>query len=195
MKPMCVFSADVERALHVAFEAHAGQQRKAAGVPYVTHPVQVALMLARVGADEVTLQAALLHDVVEDCEGWTLERLRSEVGDEVRDTVEPLTEVKGGTWRDRKEAALSLVPSMSLRSAAVKAADKTHNMRSLWRSLEGAQDSAEVWRHFSRGPEETIGFAERLVGALCNRLEGEAPFGDLVTALRGAFDDLAKYRT
>lgn len=193
MSSMNVFSAGVERALLVAFEAHAGQRRKATRTDYIAHPVQVALMLARVGADDVTLQAALLHDVVEDCDGWTLERLGDEFGDEVRETVAPLTEVKGGTWRERKEAALAHVPSMTPRSAAVKAADKTHNMRSLWQSLEEADDPEDVWQHFSRGPEETIEFAGRLVRALAERLEGEPQYGDLVASMQAAYEDLARH--
>ena len=93
-----MFSAAVERALRVALEAHAGQLRKSPEpVPYATHCVHVALILARAGADEITLQAGLLHDVLEDCEGWTRARLESELvpllrrfgpaHDEVRDLM------------------------------------------------------------------------------------------------------------
>ncbi len=73
-----MFSPDVERALRMAQEAHSGQKRKGDGsVPYIVHPIHAALILARAGADEITILAGVLHDVVEDCEEWTLERVAS----------------------------------------------------------------------------------------------------------------------
>ena len=70
-----LFSAGVEAALRASLLAHEGQTRKGDATPYITHPFHVALLLARSGADDVTIQAGLLHDVVEDCEGWTPERV------------------------------------------------------------------------------------------------------------------------
>jgi hypothetical protein len=51
-----------------------------------THCVHVALVLARLGYDDAVIAAGILHDVVEDCEGWTLERIEREFGAEVRAT-------------------------------------------------------------------------------------------------------------
>ena len=77
-----------------ALAAHEGQTRKGSSTPYIVHPLHVATMLARAGADEETIQAGVLHDVVEDCEGWTLERLEDEFGPRVREIVAHLTEDK-----------------------------------------------------------------------------------------------------
>jgi len=63
----------VERAIAIAAEAHAGQVDKA-GAPYILHPLRV--MLAQTSAE--ARMAAVLHDVVEDCPGWTVDRLRGE---------------------------------------------------------------------------------------------------------------------
>jgi (p)ppGpp synthase/HD superfamily hydrolase len=63
----------LERAIVVAAEAHAGQLDKA-GAPYVLHPLRVMLRLS--STDERIV--ATLHDVGEDCPGWTLDRLRGE---------------------------------------------------------------------------------------------------------------------
>jgi hypothetical protein len=60
--------ADVEsirRAFDVAAYCHQGQTRRS-GDPYITHPVSVAMILARLGADDQTVCAAILHDTVED---------------------------------------------------------------------------------------------------------------------------------
>jgi len=63
----------LERAIEIALIAHAGQTDKA-GAPYILHPLRV--MLAQ--KTEAARIAAVLHDVVEDGDGWTLERLRAE---------------------------------------------------------------------------------------------------------------------
>jgi (p)ppGpp synthase/HD superfamily hydrolase len=63
----------LERAIVIATEAHAGQKDKA-GAPYVLHPLRVMLSLDSI--DERIV--AVLHDVCEDCPGWTFERLRGE---------------------------------------------------------------------------------------------------------------------
>lgn len=63
----------LERAIAIAAEAHAGQSDKA-GAPYILHPLRVMLSVATLGEKVV----AVLHDVLEDCPAWTLQRLRTE---------------------------------------------------------------------------------------------------------------------
>ncbi len=188
-----LFSPGVERALRTAFEAHEGQTRKGDPIPYVTHSVHVALILARAGADEITLQAGLLHDVVEDCPGWTAERIEELFGSEVAGAVAAVTETKGQSWEQRKQAALDHVPHMDERAVALKAADKTHNMRSLTAKLDAATPEV-AWKPFSRGPEATIDYAERLVAALRARLAEFPKLASLSEDLQGAYDALEAHR-
>jgi (p)ppGpp synthase/HD superfamily hydrolase len=63
----------LERAIIIAAEAHAGQVDKA-GAPYALHPLR---MMLRVSSTDERI-AAVLHDVCEDCQGWTFDRLRAE---------------------------------------------------------------------------------------------------------------------
>src|ERR1700729_3391978 len=63
----------LERAIAITAEAHAGQVDKA-GAPYVLHPLRMMLRVSSI--DERIV--AVLHDVCEDCEGWTLDRLSRE---------------------------------------------------------------------------------------------------------------------
>jgi len=56
---------ELEEAYVFAAEKHAGQTRKS-GEPFINHPLEVAMILASLHLDTATLQAALLHDVVED---------------------------------------------------------------------------------------------------------------------------------
>lgn len=168
-----MFSPDVERALRMAQEAHAGQTRKGDGsVPYIVHPIHAALILARVGADETAILAGILHDVVEDCEGWTLERVASEFGEDVSKVVAEVTEDKSQDWPTRKQTAIDHVPQMSNQGALVKAADKLHNLSTLLLDLRAATDHRQVWQHFNGSPEATLAMSRGLVEALARRLDG-----------------------
>ena len=178
-----MFSAAVERALCAALEAHAGQVRKGSGVPYAVHPLHAALIVARWGFDDETIQAALLHDVVEDCPGWTADRLHAEFGPEVASVVLELTEDKRLPWEERKERAIAAVPELSQRACAVKAADKLHNLFTLARALEGTSDAGDVWARFKGGRDRTLAKDRRLVAALAQRL-GVEPARELAQALR-----------
>ena len=167
-----MYSTGVEQALSASLAAHAGQQRKGnADLPYISHPVHVALMLAKLGVEDVLIQAALLHDVVEDCAGWTLDRVAKEFGQEVHDLIAPLTDPEGESWEIRKEYGIEKAASMDVRCATVKAADKLHNLSSLVAAVRAADSPAEVWQPFSRGAETTLAMSRRLVEVLAARVD------------------------
>ena len=181
-----IYSSQLELAIHVAIAAHDGQYRKNGdSVPYVVHPLQVALYLAHAGCEESAVVAGVLHDVVEDCDEWTVERVELEFGADVAAIVDDLTEDKSLTWDERKQWAVDHVPTMCPGAVAVKAADKLHNMSSLRASLLGADDPDEVWRHFKGGREKTLAASRALVDALCER----APLA-LTEPLRRVMADL-----
>ena len=165
------YSPNVERALHACIEAHWGQFRKGVdAVHYAVHPVHMALILSRVGAPEVVVQAALLHDVVEDCDGWTVERVRDEFGVVVARIVEHLTEDKSLSWEQRKQWQVDHVPHMCDESVMVKAADKLHNLQSLAEELLSAATADEVWAHFKGGRDRTLEMDRLMVETLRDRL-------------------------
>ena len=183
-----MFSHAIDRALEVASAAHAGQYRKNSdGVDYFIHPVHVALMLARAGLDEVCIQAGILHDVVEDCDDWTLERIESEFGVEVRTVVADLSEDKSKTWEERKAWAVLHVPDMDERAVAVKAADKLHNLSCLLRDLQAAENPDDIWSKFNGGRERTLAMSGELVDALASRVGA-----DMRDALRAVVQDLSR---
>ena len=79
------------RALELSLKAHEGQARKS-GEPYIVHPILVAAITAKISNDETMVQAALLHDVVEDT-SCTIEDLQHIFGDDVAHMVEGLTKI------------------------------------------------------------------------------------------------------
>jgi (p)ppGpp synthase/HD superfamily hydrolase len=116
---MSVTDAHVSRARAIAEAAHAGQVDKA-GAPYFAHPARVAASLAEPAARCV----AYLHDVVEDCPGWTLDRLAAEgMPPEILAAVDALTKRAG----EDNEAYLARVLANPL-AARVKIADLRDNM-------------------------------------------------------------------
>ncbi|MFC5994167.1 RelA/SpoT family protein [Pseudonocardia hispaniensis] len=123
----------LQRAYDVAEEKHAHQKRKS-GDPYITHPLAVATILAELGMDTTTLVAALLHDTVEDTD-YSLERLRTDFGDEVAhlvDGVTKLDKVELGTAAEA-ETIRKMVVAMARdpRVLVIKLSDRLHNMRTM----------------------------------------------------------------
>jgi GTP diphosphokinase / guanosine-3',5'-bis(diphosphate) 3'-diphosphatase len=121
------------RAYEVAERYHRGQARKS-GVPYITHPLAVAQLLAAIGMDTTTLAAALLHDTVEDT-NLPIGQVRAEFGPEVAILVDGVTKLDGARWGERAEAEtfrkMIMAASIDLRVLVIKLADRVHNMRTL----------------------------------------------------------------
>jgi guanosine-3',5'-bis(diphosphate) 3'-pyrophosphohydrolase len=119
------------RAIDFAAYRHRKQVRKGSeGVPYVSHPVAVAELIARVGrvTDIVTLVAAILHDTIEDTE-TTAEEIAAHFGANVRDVVLELTDDKSLPKEERKRLQIVHAPKSSKRAKIVKLGDKIVNVR------------------------------------------------------------------
>ncbi|MBO7730538.1 MAG: bifunctional (p)ppGpp synthetase/guanosine-3',5'-bis(diphosphate) 3'-pyrophosphohydrolase [Lachnospiraceae bacterium] len=126
----------LERAYEVAKEAH-GDQKRHSGEPYITHPVEVAIILAELEMDKETIIAALLHDVVEDTD-MTLDEVRREFGNEVAELVDgvtKLTQIKYSADKIEVQAEnlrkMFLAMAKDIRVIIIKLADRLHNMRTL----------------------------------------------------------------
>ncbi len=121
------------RALHFAADKHRDQRRKGAeGSPYINHLIEVAEILVRVGGitDLVTLQAAILHDTLEDTQ-TTPEELEATFSLEVRCVVEEITDNTRLPKAERKRLQIEHAPHLSIRAKLVKLADKISNVRSI----------------------------------------------------------------
>ncbi len=119
----------------VAKNAHEGQTRSS-GEPYIIHPVAVSRILAEMRLDIETLQAALLHDVIEDCD-VTKEELETQFGTTVAELVDGVSKLDKLKFRDRKEAQaenfrkMVLAMVQDIRVILIKLADRPHNRRTL----------------------------------------------------------------
>lgn len=146
--------AFIEAAYYFAENAHEGQ-RRLSGEPYITHPLETARFLADLDLDAVTVAAALLHDVIEDC-NVLYSDLEREFGAEVADLVDGVTklnrfdtmaadsnEVPYRRYGDDEHAAnlrkMLVATAKDIRVVFIKLADRLHNMRTLQFHTAGRQ--------------------------------------------------------
>ena len=155
----------IEKAYHVAFEAHKGQVRKS-GEAYIIHPLCVAIILAELELDKETIAAGLLHDVLEDTV-MTEEQMREEFGDEVLLLVDGVTKLQHlhltdniknpkDKNADRLEMQAENLRKMFLSMAKdirvilIKLADRLHNLRTLQyqspeKQIEKARETMDIY--------------------------------------------------
>ena len=123
-------------AYYYAKEKHKGQYRKS-GEEYIIHPLNVALILTSIYADSECLVAALLHDVIEDCD-VDIEEFKEKFGLTVYKLVDGVTKLGRLHFSTDNEYLVEyykkIIVGMSedVRVIIVKLADRLHNMRTLW---------------------------------------------------------------
>jgi guanosine-3',5'-bis(diphosphate) 3'-pyrophosphohydrolase len=129
---------DIEKvweAYRYAELAHSGQTRKS-GEPYISHPVAVACILAKLHLDLPSVMSALLHDVVEDT-GVEIAVINQKFGKQVADLVEGVTKLDKIEFQSALAAQaenfrkMLLAMSQDVRVILVKLADRLHNMQTL----------------------------------------------------------------
>lgn len=127
--------ANVKKAYELAAKVHEGQKRLS-GEPYIMHPLSVALILARLGMDDASIIAAILHDTVEDTE-LTNDEIKKEFGDTVAELVDGVTKIGRVPLQTKEEQQaenirkMLIAMSRDIRVIIIKLADRLHNMRTL----------------------------------------------------------------
>ena len=138
----------IEKAFTVAEQAHEGQLRNS-GEPYITHPYEVARILADLGLDSLSICAAMLHDVPEDTT-YTIEDVEKDFNLEIAKMVDGVTKLKKFDFQSKEEAQAESLRKMFLAMASdirviiIKLADRLHNMRTLgYKSEEKQKEKAK----------------------------------------------------
>jgi GTP pyrophosphokinase len=144
----------ISRAFAEAANAHAGQVRNS-GEAYVEHPLAVAMIVAELGLDDVSIAAALLHDAVEDT-AVTVEAITSSFGPEVAAIVDGVTKLDRIRFDSKEEQQAATMRKMlvamakDLRVLLIKLADRLHNMRTIaamptWKQQRTATETLEIY--------------------------------------------------
>ncbi|NPE29266.1 bifunctional (p)ppGpp synthetase/guanosine-3',5'-bis(diphosphate) 3'-pyrophosphohydrolase [Methanococcoides sp. SA1] len=142
-----------------AFVNHAHRKNKRkSGIPYITHPMDVASILIKENVSSELIFAGLLYDVLEDAE-FTLVDIRRRYGPTVGDYVNAVTEpaeLKQGddtaTWKARKEYMIRSITRAMSEVKLLSCADKLANLRDLIQDLE--KDGESVWDRFNAPKNE-----------------------------------------
>ncbi|OIQ51472.1 GTP pyrophosphokinase [Pseudodesulfovibrio hydrargyri] len=125
----------IQRAYVFSAQAHDGVVRRS-GEPYISHPMNVAFLLADMQLDEATVAAGLLHDTVEDTD-TTVDEIEELFGSDVADIVDGVTKISKMDFESKAvqqaENIRKLILAMAedIRVLMVKLADRLHNMRTL----------------------------------------------------------------
>ena len=120
------------KAINFASVAHYGQKRKTVDIPKISHAFGVGALLMKYGYDDDIVIAGLLHDIIEDCEGYTTDRIKKEFGARVANLVSDETEIsKKEDWITRKTIQIEFMKTANKEAKIICAADKLHNLTSL----------------------------------------------------------------
>lgn len=133
----------IKKAYLFAYKKHFGQKR-ISGDDYITHPLNVALILTEINADAYAISASLLHDTIEDSDA-TYEEINKEFGKVIADLVDGVTKINKLNFTSETEQMAAnqrkiLVGlSSDVRVIIIKLADRLHNMRTLYVLSEDKQ--------------------------------------------------------
>ncbi len=127
----------IRKAFNVALDAHKGQRRKS-GEAYIFHPIAVAKIVAQqIGLDATSIAAALLHDVVEDNEAYSIEDIENLFGKTVATIVNGLTKISSlkkdmdVSLQAENFRKMLLTLNDDVRVIIIKIADRLHNMQTM----------------------------------------------------------------
>ncbi|MCB7318824.1 HD domain-containing protein [Lacrimispora sp. 210928-DFI.3.58] len=177
----------IEAAVAFAAKAHEGAFRKGTSIPYITHPLETAVIVSGFTDDEEMIAAALLHDVVEDA-GVTRKELEERFGTRVADLVMEESEDKSKSWQERKSATIDHLALASREAKILALGDKLSNMRctardylllgdGLWERFNEKDKGKHAWYYWGiargcRELEEHVYYKEYIM--LCQSVFGSA---------------------
>ncbi|XP_052693475.1 guanosine-3',5'-bis(diphosphate) 3'-pyrophosphohydrolase MESH1-like [Crassostrea angulata] len=141
---------EIIRCSNFAAIKHKDQRRKdEEKTPYINHPIGVANILTEEAgiADIAVIQAALLHDTVEDTD-TTFEEIQALFGEEVTGIVKEVTDEKNLPKLVRKQKQIEHAPHASYKAKLVKLADKLYNLRDLNRCTPVGWSQERVTEYF-----------------------------------------------
>lgn len=132
-----------------------GDQKRKSGEPYILHPINVSMILAKMRMDLPSIVTGLLHDTVEDTSA-TIEEVALEFGNEIAQLVDGVTKISKISFKSTHEKQaenfrkMILAMAKDIRVILVKLADRTHNMRTLKhlkpkKQAEIAQETLDIY--------------------------------------------------
>ncbi len=158
----------IKKAIQYAARKHDGHKRLGAeGLPYITHLLSVALLVAEDGTDDDVVTAALLHDAIEDTQ-TTQEELLAAFNERVAELVLEVTEKKELSWEERHERYLERLEAASDDALLIAIADKIDNIEDKLAALE--REGPSFLKRFARRPQAYVEFYGKCLAIAERRL-------------------------
>ena len=196
---MLGYSDRINHAFAFAAKYHGAMAPPGAGMDYVAHPANVAVILARYGCEQATIVAGILHHVLEETTAEHREVLEQKISDKfgpvvlaiARDAVEPKLDRRGAerSWQSCKQEYLTLLAMAEPRALDIIVADELHACGSTITALRRL--GLEYLRTVSRaGSDQTIWWYRSMLEILDSR--SEWPRREMLSELRVLSTELVR---
>ena len=196
---MLGYSDRINHAFAFAAKYHGAMAPPGAGMDYVAHPANVAVILARYGCEQATIVAGILHHVLEEATAEHRAVLEQKISDKfgpvvlaiARDAVEPKLDRRGAerSWQSCKQEYLTLLALAEPRALDIIVADELHACGSTITALRRL--GLEYLRTVSRaGSDQTIWWYRSMLEVLDSR--SEWPRREMLSELRVLSTDLVR---
>ncbi len=125
-----ILTDKIRKAIRIATIQHDKQYRKDNVTPFIVHPFEVSLIVSEFTADEDIISSALLHDILEDTQGYSYEKLMGEFGEKIANIVQSLTDepLPDLDWNQKHQKYLENLRNTSDEAILVCLADKYSNV-------------------------------------------------------------------
>ena len=193
------YSDGINHALAFAAKHHGAMAPAGAGMDYLAHPANVAIILSRYSCEQVTIVAGILHHVLEESppDRWPV--LEQKIGEKfgsvvlavAKDAIEPKFDRRGGerSWQPCKQEYLTQLATAEPRALDIIAADELHSCGSTMTALRRL--GVEYLRTVSRaGSEQTIWWYRSLLEILTARADW--PRREMLSELRLMSSDMVR---
>ena len=190
-----MISKKVNLALTTASTVHRDQVRKGTDIPYISHPVAVAMIIGEYTTDENIIVAGILHDILEDVKPsiYSETDMRGDFGDKITDIVKDVSEDKVAgepekPWIERKKGYLAHLDSLAnVEPIIVSTADKIHNLTDMLDEHEKVGN--KLWQRFNASKDDELWFYKTFLEIIQKKAIPEkmkADLGLLVDKLESA---------
>ena len=169
-----------------AERAHRGVFRKGTDIPYITHPMEAAVIVSAFTDDEEMIAATLLHDVMEDA-GVTREELEQAFGPRVAWLVMDESEDKRKTWQERKGYTVRHLMTASREIKILALGDKLSNMRSTARDYLVMGD--HIWQRFNEKDKRKHAWYYWGIAHALKELESHVYYQEYIMLCRNVFGE------
>lgn len=137
----------IKKALYFATEKHNGQYRKGGQTPYIVHPVLVSYNVLKYTNDDEIISAALLHDVLEDCNDVSEEDLENIFGKRITSLIKEVSFLEKDrtlNWRENKNNYINKLKNISNDALLIIASDKMSNLESYFIGVKEKNPAIET---------------------------------------------------